>query len=285
MGLCKKIIIADAFARIANLGFNHAEALGFIEAWIIVLSYSFQLYFDFSGYTDMAIGSSLLFNIQLPFNFNSPYKALDIQDFWRRWHITLSRFLRDYVYIPLGGNRLSELRILTNLVMTFIIGGLWHGAGWTFIFWGFVHGIALVIHRLWKKTGVELPRACAWGVTFFFVITAWVFFRAESFSRASNIIRSMFGMNTIALPVSLKKFACLHLPHISFGGVFEVTQVGGTYLLLLLTTLVFVVISPNSNEFYRRIKPNFIHASILLLLAGYLLINLNKVSEFIYFNF
>ena len=160
IGLFKKVIIADTFALYANAGFNAPQDIHFFQAWVTSLSYTLQLYFDFSGYTDIAIGSSLMFNISLPINFNSPYRALDIQDFWRRWHITLSRFLRDYIYIPLGGNRLSESRTLANLTVTFLIGGLWHGAGWTFVFWGFLHGVAMVIHRLWQKSGLEPAQSC-----------------------------------------------------------------------------------------------------------------------------
>ncbi|WP_313305730.1 MBOAT family O-acyltransferase, partial [Stutzerimonas balearica] len=144
IGLFKKVILADTFAQWATLGFDEKSTLGFLEAWMTSFSYTFQLYFDFSGYTDMAIGAALLFNIRLPINFNSPYKALTIQDFWRRWHITLSRFLRDYLYIPLGGNRGGQWRTCINLMITFILGGLWHGAGWMFVCWGALHGAALV---------------------------------------------------------------------------------------------------------------------------------------------
>ena len=149
IGLFKKVMIADYFAGIATPGFDQPEVLSFFEAWATSLSYSLQLYFDFSGYTDMAIGSALLFNIRLPVNFDSPYKARNIQDFWRRWHITLSRFLRDYIYIPLGGNRGSPVTTGRNLMLTFLIGGLWHGAGWAFIFWGFLHGAAIIMQRIW----------------------------------------------------------------------------------------------------------------------------------------
>ncbi|MCW9026034.1 MAG: MBOAT family protein, partial [Thiovulaceae bacterium] len=155
IGLFKKVIIADTFAIWATAGFDTAITLNLFEAWATSLSYTFQLYFDFSGYTDMAIGSALLFNIKLPINFNSPYKATNIQDFWRRWHITLSRFLKDYIYIPLGGNRKGNYRTYSNLMATFLIGGIWHGAGWTFIFWGFLHGFALVINRIWSSFGIK----------------------------------------------------------------------------------------------------------------------------------
>ncbi|MFK7962639.1 MAG: MBOAT family protein [Burkholderiaceae bacterium] len=192
-GLFKKVVIADSFAPWANAGFDGGQALGFLEAWVTSLAYTFQLYFDFSGYSDMAIGLALLFNIRLPFNFNSPYRALSIQDFWRRWHMTLSRFLRDYLYVPLGGNRKGSFRTYGNLMVTFVLGGLWHGAAWTFVFWGFLHGLALACHRAWQSAGIAMPRVLAWLLTFLFVNAAWVFFRAEQWSDATRILSGMAG--------------------------------------------------------------------------------------------
>jgi D-alanyl-lipoteichoic acid acyltransferase DltB (MBOAT superfamily) len=209
LGLFKKLVIADQFGAWADPGFGSDQALDFFSAWAASLSYTFQLYFDFSGYCDMAIGASLLFNIRLPINFNSPYKAVDIQDFWRRWHITLSNFLRDYLYIPLGGNRRGELRTCANLFVTFLIGGLWHGASWMFVAWGALHGAALIVHRLWQKLGRPLPAAAAWALTFLFVNVAWVFFRARSMDSATRIlagmvdIRSGFRATSDVLPASL----------------------------------------------------------------------------------
>ncbi len=156
IGLFKKVAIADTFAVWATNGFDIADTLNLIEAWTASVSFTFQLYFDFSGYTDMAIGAALLFNINLPINFNSPYKALSVQDFWRRWHMTLSRFLRDYVYIPLGGNRKGNVRVYVNIFITFLLGGIWHGAGWTFVVWGAMHGLALMIHRGWSKLEIKM---------------------------------------------------------------------------------------------------------------------------------
>ena len=195
IGLFKKVVIADSFAIWANAGFDAVGPLGFYAAWGTSLSYTFQLYYDFSGYTDMAIGAALLFNIRLPINFNSPYKAIGIQDFWRRWHITLSRWLRDYIYIPLGGSRKGDSRTYANLFATFLLGGLWHGAGWTFIAWGAMHGIAIAVERLWGKYGIRLPSPISWFITFFLVNWAWVVFRAESFDDALKVYRGMLGMN------------------------------------------------------------------------------------------
>ncbi len=201
IGLFKKVVIADTFAVWATAGFDTATTLNLIEAWATSLSYTFQLYFDFSGYTDMAIGIALLFNIKLPINFNSPYKALNIQDFWRRWHMTLSRFLRDYIYIPLGGNRKGEFRTYTNLLATFLIGGLWHGAGWTFIFWGFLHGLALVIHRVWQSLGFKMNKILAWFITFNFVNMAWIFFRAKEWDDAIKVLSGMFSLDNVVIHI------------------------------------------------------------------------------------
>ncbi|TAU07972.1 MBOAT family protein [Rhizobium ruizarguesonis] len=190
-GLFKKVVIADTFAQWATPGFDQSASLTFVQAWITSLSYTFQLYFDFSGYVDMAIGSALIFNINLPINFNSPYRSLSIQDFWRRWHITLSRFLRDYLYIPLGGNRSGECRTYANLFVAFLLGGLWHGASWMFVVWGTLHGAALVIHRLWSRSGLSLPMPVAWFITFVFVIITWVFFRATDMDSALKVLTGM----------------------------------------------------------------------------------------------
>ena len=203
VGLFKKVVIADSFAEIADKGFGALHILSFQEAWATSLSYTFQLYFDFSGYTDMAIGAALLFNIKLPINFNSPYKALSIQDFWRRWHITLSRFLKDYIYIPLGGNRKGEFRTYGNLLITFLLGGIWHGAGWTFVFWGFLHGAALVVNHIYKSIGFGMPKVLAWFITFNFVNIAWVFFRATTWDDAIKILTSMLGFNGFILNTNM----------------------------------------------------------------------------------
>lgn len=197
IGLFKKVVIADTFAVWADAGFDGGKTLDFFSAWATSLSYTFQLYFDFSGYCDMAIGAALLFNIWLPINFNSPYQALDIQDFWRRWHMTLSRYLRDYLYIPLGGSRCSTPRVYFNLMATFILGGLWHGASWMFVIWGALHGAALVVHRAWSGLGLSMPKAAAWLLTFNFINISWVFFRASTPDDALRVIRGMADLDSV----------------------------------------------------------------------------------------
>src|SRR5574344_2564077 len=222
IGIIKKAIIADKFAIWVAAGFSNTESLNLVTAWMTSFCYTFQLYFDFSGYCDMAIGSALFLNIRLPINFNSPYKSLSIQDFWRRWHITLSSFLRDYLYIPLGGNRKGNTRTYTNLITTFLLGGLWHGAGWTFIIWGLLHGIALAIHRMWQSFGFKLNKILAWFITFNFINIAWIFFRAKDFESAMKVLGGMFSLDNIVLPEKYFKFLAEYNDiYFRFGAVYE----------------------------------------------------------------
>jgi len=201
-GLFKKVVIADNLAQFVSPVFAHVDAGGGVTtqwAWLATLAYTLQIYFDFSGYSDMAVGLALLFGIRLPVNFRSPYKALSIIEFWRRWHITLSRFLRDYLYIPLGGNRLGEQRRYLNLMITMLLGGLWHGAGWNFLIWGGLHGLSLCINHLWQAwrgAGAKFRSGPAtivsWAITFFVVVIAWVFFRARTAAGAWQMLGALF---------------------------------------------------------------------------------------------
>lgn len=222
IGLAKKVLLADNLAPMANHTFDLAsqanQIISTAEAWMGSLSYTMQLYFDFSGYADMAIGIALLFNIRLPLNFNSPYKSLSIADFWRRWHMTLSRFLRDYVYIQLGGNRKGTARRYQALLATMLLGGLWHGAGWTFVLWGALHGIYLVLNQFWTKNcKLSITPIIAWSLTFLAVVIAWVFFRAENLSSALTIIESMlvFEQSSKAFDSGRLKDLCLLLSAIA----------------------------------------------------------------------
>lgn len=216
IGLIKKAVLADGIAVYATPVFTaaaHGGHLTLFTAWGGALAYTMQLYFDFSGYSDMAIGAARLFGIHLPLNFNSPYKSTSITEFWRRWHITLSRFLRDYLYIPLGGNRKGKLRRYLNLFITMLLGGLWHGAGWTFMLWGGLHGVYLIINHGWRfiytQLGYEsrrfepLTKALSWLITFVAVVIGWVFFRAESLPASIAMLEGMFGFNGIAIPNAL----------------------------------------------------------------------------------
>ncbi|MEA3456025.1 MAG: MBOAT family O-acyltransferase [Campylobacterota bacterium] len=286
IGLFKKVVIADTFALWATAGFDTATVLNLYEAWATSLSYTFQIYFDFSGYTDMAIGAALLFNIKLPINFNSPYKAATIQDFWRRWHITLSRFLRDYVYIPLGGNRRGEFRIFSNLMTTFIIGGIWHGAAWTFVFWGLLHGLALVIHRAWRGFGLRMWGWSAWLTTFLFINTTWVFFRAKEWSDAIKVLSGMVDIKSV---ISAQSTVVLS----DAAAAASQTLADPKVLIWIGVMLLVVTRFRNSHEITsypnlqntKVLKRSYAIYFSLLFMFSILYISLSPYTEFIYFNF
>ncbi len=271
IGLFKKVIIADSMASYGSPIFAAAEAgthLSFFEAWSGALAYTFQLYFDFSGYSDMAIGLARLFGIRLPLNFFSPYKATSIIDFWRRWHMTLSRFLRDYVYFSLGGNKKGPSRRHINLMITMLLGGLWHGAGWTFVVWGGLHGLYLVVNHAWRRvygwTGMRpgafgvLGPICAWTTTFMSVVVAWVFFRAESLEGAVLMLSGMVGLNGIVLPSFIETnlgglAAALMRYGVEFRSEMDYwdTELFAAFAVLLLVILAL----PNTYQLMERYKP------------------------------
>lgn len=286
IGLFKKVVIADTFAVWATQGFDVAKKLNLFEAWVTSLSYTFQLYFDFSGYTDMAIGAALLFNIKLPINFNSPYKAKSIQDFWRRWHITLSRFLRDYIYIPLGGNRKGNVRTYNNLMATFIIGGIWHGAGWTFVFWGFLHGVALVIQKVWNQRRFKMNSILAWFITFNFVNITWVFFRAKEWNDALKVLNGMFSLDNVILPsVLFQKLVFLQKYGVNFGEWLGATGGDKLTVFWILIGFVLILCYKNSMEKLKSFKPTYKKLFFLLISFLISVFHLNNVSDFLYFNF
>jgi alginate O-acetyltransferase complex protein AlgI len=197
VGLMKKVAVADTLAPTVNMLFAKAAGgtvLNFSEGWAAAITFALQIYFDFSGYSDMAIGLALMFGFRLPVNFDAPYRSRSIREFWRRWHITLSRFLRDYLYIPLGGNQRGGVRQAVNVVVTMLLGGLWHGASWTFVAWGGLHGIALAVNGAWARRKVMLPGIVGWAATMLFVLVGWVLFRAADFSSAWHILRAMVGV-------------------------------------------------------------------------------------------
>lgn len=270
LGLSKKVLIADNLADIATPIFNavqHGMQPMLFEAWAGTLAYSLQLYFDFSGYSDMAIGLSLMFNIRLPVNFDSPYKAGSIIDFWRRWHITLSSFLREYLYIPLGGNRKGQSRRYANLMATMLLGGLWHGAGWTFIAWGGLHGLYLLINHGWRNLKTRLgceerdATIAARALTFVAVVVAWVFFRADSFTSALTMLSGMAGANGISLPIALgAKLAPLTANiqwlHVEYGGLLPNGIVRlETVLAGIAVSLALVWLFPNMRQIFARYRP------------------------------
>jgi D-alanyl-lipoteichoic acid acyltransferase DltB (MBOAT superfamily) len=259
VGLFKKVVLADSLAPYADAGFAaaaHGVSLGMIEAWACVLAYSFQLFLDFSGYSDMAIGLGLMFGISLPVNFFSPYRADSIIEFWRRWHITLSHFLRDYLYKPLGGNRLGATRRYGNLLLTMLLGGLWHGAAWTFVLWGALHGIYLLINHAWRASlgrRFAVPRALGWALTFIAVVFAWVVFRADSMATARSMSWAMLGGHGLSLPSSWSASILAILPGVRFEGVFDAHVLAQplTVCALLLGAAAWCLALPNVAQVLR----------------------------------
>jgi D-alanyl-lipoteichoic acid acyltransferase DltB (MBOAT superfamily) len=265
IGLAKKIVIADTISTIVSNGYSNTGLLTTGQAWITSLAYSIQLYFDFSGYSDMAIGLGLLFNIDFPLNFNSPYKSKNIQEFWRRWHMTLSQFLRDYIYIPLGGNRKGEWAKSRNLLITFVLGGIWHGAGWTFIFWGFLHGAALVIQSFFSKK-YSMPDWAGIVITFLWVNMAWVFFRAPSWPDAINVLSAMTGMQH---------------PTETF------TLINDYYFAPLWMIGVLLLFVKNTQEMAQEFVPTqkFLWRTVFLVVVNLVFLNSVLDQEFLYFDF
>lgn len=300
-GLFKKVILADSISAYATPIFIMAESgqyLNFYTSWFGALSYSFQLYFDFSGYSDMAIGLALMFGVNLPINFHSPYKSINIIEFWRRWHITLSRFLRDYLYIPLGGNKKGETKRKVNLFITMLVGGIWHGSGWTFIIWGGYHGVLLTINHSWRKickTKGNKMKYIYHFITFISVVVGWVVFRAESFQGAINMYSSMFDFYNISIP-TLTEIKSNGLKNVILS-LFQIEDLKkGFFILFSMLGIVFF--SPNAIDIANgksilnlRDKYIFIwkftpfYAFILSVMSIACFIMMSAPSEFLYFQF
>jgi D-alanyl-lipoteichoic acid acyltransferase DltB (MBOAT superfamily) len=306
-GLFKKVVVADNLAQFVSPVFAHLDAGGGVTtpwAWLATLAYSLQIYFDFSGYSDMAIGLALLVGIRLPVNFRSPYQATSIIEFWRRWHITLSRFLRDYLYIPLGDNRFGQQRRYLNLLLTMLLGGLWHGAGWNFLVWGGLHGIYLCINHLWhgwRGGKADAPaaglavKACCWAITFFAVVVAWVFFRARTAAGAWQMLGGLFGFEAGSSAYASSGIVRLmDLPILV--GEQRLLSIGGCVVALALVIAVFM---PNVPQLFRyreyrraptppallRWRPNGTWALVTALALAISLFGMWQRLEFLYFQF
>jgi alginate O-acetyltransferase complex protein AlgI len=264
LGLAKKVLIADHLSDWVGPAFFHVEGLSLAQAWGAVLSYGFQLYFDFSGYTDMAIGLGLLFNIRYPQNFNSPYKAVSLIDFWRRWHITLSRFLRDYVYIPLGGNRRGKFRRYVNLLVTMLLGGFWHGAAWTYVLWGAWHGFFLAVNHAAEEWNWKVPPGSGRLLTMLVVFIGWALFRSANLHDAATLLVAMAGGG--------HPFAGAH-------------GMGKTELLWLILLLPVVLFAPNTREIVARLQPNWFWSVLIVSLFLLTIYHFDQTTEFLYYQF
>lgn len=270
IGLAKKVFLADELARLADPVFLSAasdKSLSLIDSWLGTLAFGLQIYFDFSAYSDMAIGLGLMFGFKLPLNFNAPYRACSLREFWHRWHMTLSRFLRDYLYVPLGGNRFGPLKQGLALMITMLLGGLWHGAAWTFVVWGGIHGIALLLNHAWRRLGVNLPVSFSWVITFSFVTVTWILFRSTDFPSAVNLAKSMFSLYITSTT--------------STGIDFDKIWIAGIAIIVAL-------VGPTSQDFihyYLKPKRIYAYATGVMLTLMVIYVGGWKVEEFIYFQF
>lgn len=287
IGLTKKVLIADQLFPFVSPVFDKGQqAIPFLQAWIGALAYSAELYFDFSGYSDMAMGLGLYFNIKLPLNFQSPFQASSIIDFWRRWHISLSNFLKDYLYIPLGGNQFGEVAKLRNLLITMLLGGIWHGANWTFVLWGFLHGVFLTLNHLWRKLKITLPNLFSHLLTLFCVVVAFAIFRSPSLETAFEVLKGLFGWNGLILPESYEnRLAFLK----NYGVLFKTLPMSNVRLndlLMIFSVWIIALVLPNSMIWKERFLKHpilwGIGASAAFLAC---VMNLDAVTEFLYYQF
>lgn len=283
IGLAKKVIIADTIANFANAGFDQMETLNIIEAWMTSISYTLQLYFDFSGYCDMAMGIALMFNIVLPLNFNSPYKSTNIQEFWKRWHMTLGRFMTNYLYIPLGGNRVGERKTLRNLFIVFMASGIWHGAGWNFVIWGCLHGICILIHRVWKNSGRKMNKLLGWFITINLVNIFWVFFRAETLNGALKVLKGMFNYKSlITVVLEMEQKNNLMRIYQEIKDIFGANEID--IAILLFATIITFLLN-NTFNIVNSLKINIKNCFIVAFFFSISICYFNGISNFLYFNF
>ncbi len=271
VGLFKKLVLADTFASWVPQGFDVLPELTFWQAWICVIAYTLQIYFDFSGYCDMAIGLARMFNIYFPANFNSPYRANNIKDFWLRWHMTLGRFMSHYVYFPLGGNRKGKLRTYFNLMATFLVSGLWHGAGWTFVAWGGFHGAGMTIQRAWSDMGLKMHLGLSRALTLVFVMVAWVFFRATSMENAVKVLKGMFCSSNFAWS-TVSKILPPEYPR-------------SDLLPWLLGGAAIVLLFKNAMERTKSFRPTVANGIVTIVLFTIAVLHISGFSKFIYYNF
>lgn len=290
LGFAKKVLIADQFGRICDAGYNAVYELNSFSALLTISAFTLEIYFDFSGYCDMAIGLGKLFNFEIPLNFDSPYKAVTIAEFWKRWHMTLTRFLTTYLYIPLGGNRKGTIRTCINIMIVFTLSGLWHGAQWTFVLWGMLHGLMMVIYRIGRQLWDRLPKAFLWLCTFIFVNFAWTFFRADYFGQAFQLFKSVLCGGGGWCNADMVNALCnnsLWMELLAFfvneTGMQVVSQVAVVLWFVLWT--VGVVYLPSSHLIVKRKCRSLPYFVYLGLLFAWSFMWLSQVSKFIYFNF
>ena len=284
LGLFKKIILADTFLKVTNIVFGDPNIVNTTDLIIGMLAYTFQIYFDFSGYCDMGIGISYMFNIKLPINFDSPYKSYSIIEFWKRWHITLTKFFTKYVYIPLGGNRKGKIRTYINIMIVFLISGIWHGANYTFILWGILHGIASIYDRIFKNRKEKKHMAFNWLITFIFINICWTIFRADSLSSARHIFDNILTLNFMPInPNIINAFVFPEFKYIM--DIFHVTNLNICLFIFFIASFYIVLGMKNTNEKLEEFKPTCLNAVLTGILFVWSIISITGVTTFIYVNF
>lgn len=287
-GLFKKVLVADTFGKAVSWGWENIDAMTSLEIIIVMVSYTFQIYFDFSGYCDMAIGIGKMFNIDLPVNFDSPYKSYSILEFWKRWHMTLTRFLRNYIYFPLGGSRKGKIRTYINIMIVFLVSGIWHGANWTFVLWGMLHGIAQVLNRIFQKSWGKCNQVVRWIATFVFVNLMWLLFRAESIGQAVYLFKRMIIMDSFS--ISDRLMSCFRLKEMEL--LLRLVKplsllsekINGFYMWGALGGALFVCLN-FSNLYEKKFVPNIPKAVLTSVLLVWSIVSLGGISTFLYFNF
>lgn len=286
-GLLKKVLIADTLNKAVEWGFANTVSLSSCDVLLIMLSYTFQIYFDFSGYSDMATGIARMFNFQLPINFDSPYKSLSIKDFWRRWHVTLNRFLTNYVYFPLGGSRKGKVRTYFNLLVVFLVSGIWHGANYTFILWGLMHGVAIVMYRLCSKWYDKIIRPVRWLLTFSFLLPTWLLFRSDGLKEWIGLIHTfVFGTKNVVSKDLLCSFSSVELT--SAFDLLNMSEFTAKYPVvypIVLLLMCFIICLCFKNNYWRKYSTKGVSLFAYSLIFVWCLFSLGSVSVFLYFNF
>jgi len=288
-GLAKKVLLADIFGHVVDAAYSKVNSLSAIMVIIVLLSYTFQIYFDFSGYCDMASGISLMFNIKLPMNFNSPYQSITILDFWKRWHMTLTRFFTKYLYIPLGGNRHGKFRTCLNIFIVFLISGLWHGANWTFILWGISHGIFSILNQMFKKNIQKIPTAINWMITFIFVNITWALFRSNSIKHFKQLFQALLSSKqmlfdwTILYHFQTPEIKIITRILKNIIGTNKVSMFACVFFIGL--SFLFVLKFKNTNQRIDIFKPTkkYLFVTVFLLISS--ILSFSNVGLFLYFNF
>lgn len=288
IGIAKKVLLADTLAQGVDWAYGNVDVLQGADVLVVSLLYTLQIYFDFSGYCDMAMGVGDMFQIAMPKNFNSPYKAGSITEFWNRWHITLSGFLQKYIYFPLGGSRKGFAATIRNILLVFLISGIWHGAAWTFIIWGMLHGVARVLHKIFEKTWEKVPKVVAVAATFGFVNISWIFFRAENPGQAGVMLKKMFSPWQWKLePGLLQQFDVLEFTYIEEhvpALLNMVTAYPQIHLLLILMIGLLLVFIPK-NLYEKEFCPGLLNGFMSVILLVWSILSFSGVSTFLYFNF